>query len=114
MLTLTQQMILGKQNKTKKEVSLPPQLLNLENALDLKTFSWMQNALWMVIQREWQDDPKDHVKLLSYNTDSERWATVYYKRLNQAKAGWTCRRLLPTFGGFVVEKIERLAITTDG
>ena len=26
----------------------------------------MQNALWMVIQREWQDDPKDHVKLLSY------------------------------------------------
>ena len=26
----------------------------------------MQNALWMVIQREWQDDSKDHVKLLSY------------------------------------------------
>ena len=29
-------MILGKQNKTKNEVSRPPQLLNLENALDLK------------------------------------------------------------------------------
>ena len=36
------------------------------------------------------------------------------KRLNQAKAGWTCRRLLPTFGGFVVDKIEGLAITADG
>lgn len=74
----------------------------------------MQNALWMVIQREWQDDPKDHVKLLSYNTDFREWGAGYYKRPNQAKAGWTCHRLLPTFGGFVGEKIERLAITTDG
>ncbi len=32
-------MILGKQNKKKNEVSQPPQLLNLENVLDLKTFS---------------------------------------------------------------------------
>ena len=36
------------------------------------------------------------------------------ERLYQAKAGWTCHRLLPTFGGFVVEKFERLAVTTDG
>ena len=36
------------------------------------------------------------------------------KRLNQAKAGWKCRRLFPTLGVFVVEKIEGLAITTDG
>ena len=68
----------------------------------------MQNALWMVIQREWQDDPKDHVKLLSYNTDSREWGTGYYKRPNQAKAGWTCHRLLPTFGGFVVERLKGL------
>ena len=36
------------------------------------------------------------------------------KRLNQAKSGWTWRRLFPTLGGFVVEKTEGLAITTDG
>ena len=74
----------------------------------------MQNALWMVIQREWQDDPKDHVKLLSYNTDSSEWGAGYYKRPNQAKVGWTCHRLLPTFVEFIVDKIERLAITKDG
>ena len=74
----------------------------------------MQNALWMVIQREWQDDPKDHVKLLSYNTDSWEWIAGYYKWPNQAKARWASQRLLPTFGGFAVDKIERLAITTDG
>ena len=68
----------------------------------------------MVIQREWLDDPKDHVNLLSYTTDSRERGASYYKRPNQAKAGWTCHRLLPTFGGFVVEKIERLAITKDG
>ena len=36
------------------------------------------------------------------------------KRLDQANAGWTCRRLFPTLGGFVMEKIEGLSITTDG
>ena len=36
------------------------------------------------------------------------------KRPNRAKAGWICRGLLPTLGGFVVDRIEGLAITTDG
>ena len=77
MLTLSQHMILGKQNETKKEVSRPPQLLNLENALDLKTISGYITDLWMVIQHKLQYDPKDHAKLVSYNKDSERCATFY-------------------------------------
>ena len=77
MLTLTQQMILGKQNKTKKEVSLPPQLLNVQTRFGFEGITRVGNTLWMFIQREWQDDPKDQAKLLSYKKDSESYATVY-------------------------------------
>ena len=51
-------MILGKQNKTKKEVSRYPQLLNLENALDLKElpllgtpYGWLFSANGKMIQK---------------------------------------------------------------
>ena len=68
----------------------------------------------MFIPRKWKDDLKDHVKLVSYNKYSEGGSTVSRKRLNREKTGWTCRRLLLTLGGFVVDKIEGIAITTDG
>ena len=62
----------------------------------------------------WKDDLKHHARLVSYNKYSEGGATVSRKRLDQAKTGWTCRRLLLTLGGFFVDKIEGIAITTDG
>ena len=77
MLTLTQQMILGKQNKTKKEVSLPTSIAELRKRFGFEDVLWVQNDLWMVIQHKWQDDPKDQAKLVTYNKDSERGATVY-------------------------------------
>ena len=51
---------------------------------------------------------------MSFNKYSEGGATVSRKRLNRAKAEWTCRRLFLTLGGFFVDKIEGIAITTDG
>ena len=155
----------------KKEVSLPPQLLNVETRFGFEGITRIGNTLWMVIQREWQDDPKDHVKLVSYNTDTGEWGAVYYKKAKPSK-GWVgmseivshgdffyvierdnqigdaaitkkiyripasemvpeplnspkltvvskelVRDLIPDlkqFGGFVVDKIEGLAITADG
>ena len=77
MLKLTQHMILGKQNEKKKEVSRPPSIAELRKRFGFEDVLWVQNALWMVIQHKWRDDPKDQAKLVSYNKDSERGATVY-------------------------------------
>ena len=114
MLTLTQQMILGKQNKTKKEVSRPPQLLNLENALDLKTFSGCRTSCECLFSANGEMIQKIRLSWCLTKKIQREVQLFTRKRLNQAKAGWTCRRLFPMFRGFVVEKIERLAITTDG
>ena len=81
-------MILGKQNEKKKEVSHPPQLLNLENALNLKAFSgykttcgWSFSTNGKMIQkirRSW-----------CLTTKIQREVQLFTrKRLYQAKAGW--------------------------
>ena len=146
-------------------------MLNVETRFGFEGITRVGNTLWMVTQREWQDDPKDHVKLVSYNTDSGEWGAVYYKKAKPS-IGWVgmseivshgdffyvierdnqigdaaitkkiyripasemvpqplnsskfpvvskelVRDLIPDlqqFGGFVVDKIEGLAITADG
>ena len=53
----------------------------------------------MAIQREWQDYPKDHVKLVSYKTDSEEWGAVYYKKAKPSK-GWVVMSEINAYGDF--------------
>ena len=31
------------------------------------------DTLWMAVQREWKDDPKNHVKLVAYNTETKQF-----------------------------------------
>lgn len=43
--------------------------------------------LWMAVQREWADDEKGTVKLLSYTPKSKAWGGVRYS-LDTAEQGW--------------------------
>ena len=107
-------MILGKQNKTKKEVSRPPQLLNLENALDLKTFSgcrtpcgWLFSANGKMIQK---------IRLswcLTKKIQSE--VQLFTRKRAKPGKGWVDMwEIVSYVRGICRGKIERLAITTDG
>jgi len=62
-------------------------LLNVETRFGFEGITSVDNTVWMFIPREWQDDQKAHVKLLSYNTDSGEWGAVYYKKAKPSK-GW--------------------------
>ena len=44
-------------------------------------------VLWMAVQREWKDDPKGMVKLLTYTPKTREWAAVHYP-LDTGDAGW--------------------------
>jgi len=44
-------------------------------------------TLWMAVQREWKDDEKGFVKLLSYNPASKQWGAVRYP-LEKTEEGW--------------------------
>ncbi len=44
-------------------------------------------SLWMAVQREWGDDDKGLVKLVSYNLKDKKWGAVHYP-LNKGEKGW--------------------------
>ncbi|WP_434733840.1 esterase-like activity of phytase family protein [Rhizobium sp. YTUHZ044] len=44
-------------------------------------------TLWMAVQREWGDDEKGFVKLVSYNPKKKEWGAVRYP-LDKTESGW--------------------------
>ncbi|MFL5019417.1 MAG: esterase-like activity of phytase family protein, partial [Rhizobium sp.] len=44
-------------------------------------------TLWMAVQREWSDDEKGFVKLVSYNPKKKEWGAVRYP-LDKTESGW--------------------------
>ena len=157
--------------KAKKgEIGLPPELLNFEKRFGFEGITRVGDTLWMAVQREWKDDPKNTVKLVAYNLKTKEWGAVSYPKAEPAK-GWVglseivahgdyfyvierdnqigdnvvtkkiyripaaemvpaalggdlpvvskelVRDLVPdlqSFNGYVVDKVEGLAITKDG
>ena len=154
----------------KDEIALPAELLAVEKRFGFEGITRVGDTLWMAVQREWKDDPKNHVKLVAYNIETGDWGAVHYpkaepatgwvglseivahgdnfyviERDNQigssvvtkkvysipaadmkpAKLGGTLpivsktevRDLIPdlkSYGGYVVDKVEGLAVTSDG
>lgn len=154
----------------KGEIGLPAELMAVEKRFGFEGITKVGDTLWMAVQREWKDDPKDHVKLVAYNLETKEWGAVHYPKAKPAK-GWVglseivaygdwiyvierdnqigadvvtkkvyripaadmvpaalggdlpvvtkelVRDLIPdmqAFGGYVVDKVEGLAITADG
>lgn len=75
----------------KTEIGLPAELLAGETRYGLEGVTAVGSGddltLWMAIQREWKDDPKGQVKLLSYKPKSKEWAAVRYP-LEKTDKGW--------------------------
>ena len=45
------------------------------------------DTLWVAIQREFDDDPENHVKILAYDLESEEWGAVLYPK-GAPDTGW--------------------------
>lgn len=71
----------------KKEIGLPPELMAVEKRFGFEGITLVGDTLWMPVQREWKDDPKDHVKLVAYNLETEKWGAVLYPKAAPEK-GW--------------------------
>jgi hypothetical protein len=54
----------------------------------------------MAVQREWKDDPKNHVKLVAYNTKTKEWGAVHYPKAEPAK-GWVGLSEIVAHGEYV-------------
>ncbi|MGR3636867.1 MAG: esterase-like activity of phytase family protein [Shimia sp.] len=71
----------------KGEIGLPAELLAVEKRFGFEGITKVGDTLWMAVQREWKDDPKHHVKLVSYNLETKEWGAVHYPKAEPA-TGW--------------------------
>lgn len=72
----------------KEEIPFPADLLKGEKRFGLEGITVIDGKLWMAVQREWGDDPKGQVKLLSYDPETEAWGAVRYPLDAPAEGAW--------------------------
>lgn len=69
------------------EIALPAELLSVEKRFGFEGITKVGDTLWMPVQREWKDDPKNTVKLVSYNIETQEWGAVRYEKA-EPENGW--------------------------
>ena len=76
------------EGKITEEIGLPPELSAHEIRYGFEGVSKVGDVLWMAVQRPWTDDPKDMVKLVSYDLKEKTWGAVHYPLEAAAEGAW--------------------------
>lgn len=84
----------------KAEIGLPAELMANEIRFGFEGITKTGDTLWMAVQREWKDDPKGQVKLVSYNLQSKDWGAVWYP-LDAPTQGWVGLSEIVAHGDYV-------------
>jgi hypothetical protein len=92
-----------------EEVAFPPELLAVETRFGAEGITKVGDTLWIAIQREWADDPENHVKLVAYNTDSGEWGAVLYPKADP-ETGWVGLSEITAWGDhvYIVERDNQI------
>ena len=69
----------------------------------------VDGTLWMAVQREWADDPRDHVKLVNYDPETGEWGAVLYPKAAPEK-GWVGLSEITAHGDhvYVIERDNQI------
>ena len=78
---------IGPDGAIEEEIGLPKELMATERRFGFEGITLVGDTLWMAVQREWDDDPEHHSKLVAYNLDTEEWGAVHYPKAAPEK-GW--------------------------
>ncbi len=96
------------------EVSFPAELLANEVRFGAEGITRVGTGddmvLWIAIQREWKDDPKNTVKLVSYTPATGAWGAVSYPKAEPA-TGWVGLSEITAHGDYVyvIERDNQIA-----
>ena len=82
------------------EIGLPPELMAAERRFGFEGITKVGDTLWMAVQREWADDPANHVKLVSYNIETAEWGAVHYPKAEPA-TGWVGLSEIVAHGDYI-------------
>jgi len=90
----------GRIKNLKGEIGLPPELMAVERRFGFEGITKVGDTLWMAVQREWKDDPKNHVKLVAYNLETKEWGAVHYPKA-KPDTGWVGLSEIVAHGDFI-------------
>ncbi len=82
------------------EIGIPAELSAVEKRFGFEGVTKVGDTLWMAVQREWQDDPANHVKLVSYNLETEEWGAVHYPKA-EPDTGWVGLSEITAHGDYI-------------
>ncbi|WP_371054611.1 esterase-like activity of phytase family protein [Rhodosalinus sp. K401] len=68
-------------------VTLPQAILDVQRRHGFEGVARVGDTLYVAVQREWDDDPQNHAKVLSYNIGTEEWGVIHYP-LTEPATGW--------------------------
>ncbi|WP_426123142.1 esterase-like activity of phytase family protein [Pararhizobium sp. PWRC1-1] len=81
----------NKKGEIEKEIAIPAELRSGDKRFGFEGITSVgegdDQVLWMAMQREWGDDEKGFVKLVSYKPSSKEWGAVRYP-LEKTEEGW--------------------------
>ncbi|MGJ8528171.1 esterase-like activity of phytase family protein [Maritalea sp.] len=98
----------------KAEIPFPAELLAVEKRFGSEGITVVgegdDTVLWIAIQREWKDDPKGQVKLVSYKPSTKEWGALRYQ-LETGEKGWVGLSEITAHGDYVyiVERDNQIA-----
>jgi hypothetical protein len=81
-------------------VTLPQPILDVQRRHGFEGVARVDNMLYVAVQREWDDDPENHAKVLSYDLESEEWGVAHYP-LTPAETGWVGLSEVVAHDGFL-------------
>jgi hypothetical protein len=93
-----------------QQIGLPPELASQETRYGFEGIAKVGDMLWMAVQRPWADDPKDMVKLVSYDLKAESWGAVHYPLEAAPEGGWVGLSELTVQGenAYLIERDNQL------
>ncbi|MQW32269.1 esterase-like activity of phytase family protein [Sinorhizobium meliloti] len=99
----------NKKGEIKQEIALPEELRANEIRYGFEGVAVVgegdDQVLWMAVQREWKNDEKGFVKLVSYKPSSKEWGAVRYP-LEKSEEGWVGLSEISVHGdyAYIVER----------
>lgn len=96
-----------------EEIGFPDELMDVQKRFGAEGITMVGEGddmtLWIAIQREWRDDEKDMVKLVSYTPATESWGAVAYP-LDKGEQGWVGLSEITAHGDhvYIVERDNQI------
>jgi len=81
-------------------ITLPDELLAAERRFGFEGITRVDDMLYLAVQREWRDDPKNHAKVLGYDLETEEWSVAHYP-LTEPATGWVGLSEITAHDGFL-------------